>query len=273
MMIPNNNMQPTRKLRGGIMSAGLRLVIVMMVMGIFTVPSAFGQTATYSDSWFIDNSPETYNAEYDAYSLTESQNYVAGVGVTEPDYTSDSESVQTTLTAPDGTTSAAVTYDYAWYSRAETTLPFTIDENAPVGNEAQYTVETTHTYYREYGDPCLEPQSPMMQRQPCYMSKAAFNTARPQWYYYPIRVITRYVFTISIRLTSYRLSSMRASSCIYTIDCPEGHTCGYRSIWYYPHPGGHPCGPYIQVANLLINRSYCINSVYAKWLATPGACT
>lgn len=111
-----------------------------------------------------------------------------------------------------------------------------------------------------------------MEQRPC-LEQVGYNPARPQWYYYPISVITRYVFTISIRLTSYRISSQRPSSCIYTIDCPEGYTCGYRSIWYYPRPGGHPCGPYIQVANLLINRRYCINSVYAKWLATPGACT
>ncbi len=268
MIIPSDNIQLAQRRGGEIATSGLRLVILMMVIGIFAVPSAFGQTATYSDSWFVDNSPETYNAEYDAYSLTEAQNYVAGAGVTEPDYASDSESVETTLTAPDGATTTATSYDYPWYSRAETTLPYTFDENAPAGNEAQYTVETVHTYYGS-GDPCLEPQSPMMAPPPCYISKAGLKATRPQWYY----VITRYIFTISIRLTSYRLSSLRASSCIYTIDCPEGYTCGFRSVWYYPRPGGAPCGPYILVGNLLINRRYCINSVYARWIPTPGPCT
>lgn len=270
-MFPSKNVQPAR---GGLIAASaLRLAFAALALCTLAVPSAFGQTATYSDAWFVDTSPETYNAEYDAYSVTDSQNYIAGAGVTEPDYTSDSQSVETRLIAPDGTVAAVAAYDYSWYSRAETTLPYAFDENAPPGNEAQYTVETVHNYQREYyEDPCAQPQHPMMEQRPCYQ-QVGYAPPRRQWYFVPFSVVTRYVFTISIRWTSYRLSSLRPSSCIYSIDCPEGYTCGYRSIWYYPTTGGAPCGPYVISGNMLINRSYCINSVSVRFSSVPRGCT
>ena len=270
-MFPSKNVQPARG--GLIVASAQRLVFAALALCIFAVPSAFGQTATYSDAWVVDTSPETYNAEEDAYSVTDSQTYVAGAGVTEPDYTSDSQSVETRLVAPDGATATATAYDYNWYSRAETTLPYVADVDAPPGNEAQYSVETVHTYQREYyEDPCAQPQDPRMEQRPC-LQQVSYGPARRQWYYYPIIVVTRFYLTISIRITSYRISSARPSSCRYSIDCPEGYTCGYRSMWYYPHPGGAPCGPYLIVANMLINRRYCINSVYAKFSPVPVGCT
>jgi hypothetical protein len=271
----NSSHQPVRRHRRRVFSISLHFVTAAVFVLLCTALPAFGQTATYSDSWFVDNSPEAYDASIDSYSVTTSQNEVAGVGVTESDYYTDSESVQTTLTAPDGTTATTTSYADPWYSRAEVTLPYTFDENAPPGNEVQYTVDTAHRYYRDPsgGDPCA-PSDPRMEMpaQPCYMAKASYNTAAtPQFGYFII--FTRYFMTISIRFTSYQLDSISPSRCIYVVDCPEGYTCGYRSIWYYPHPGGSPCDAFAVMGNLLINRRYCINSVYGRLSPVPVPCT
>jgi len=242
---------------------------------VVTALPAFGQTATYSDSWFVDNSAETYDASIDAYSLTldTPPDAVAGAGVTESDYYSDSESVQTTLTAPDGTTASATQYADPWYSRAEVALPYAVDPNAPAGNEVQYTVDTAHQYYRDEsggGDGCeQDPYGPM---RPCYIAKASYNAATPRPYGIFI-IFTRFFLTIAIRDTSYQLDSASPSRCIYRIDCPEGHSCGYRSLWYYPRPGGPPCSAYAVAVNLLIGRTYCVNSVYAWLSPVPVPCS
>lgn len=270
----NSSSQPVRRPRRRILSIRLHLMMVAAFV-LFTALPAFGQTATYSDSWFVDNSPEVYDASIDAYSLTDTatpQDVVAGVGVTESDYYSDSESVQTTIYAPDGRSATGTQYADPWYSRSEVTLPYIFDENAPPGNEVQYTVETAHRYYRDsYAeDGCnQDPYGPM---RPCYIAKASYSAATPQFGYFLI--FTRFFLTISIRSTAYRLSSVGLSRCIYSLDCPEGYTCGYRTLWYYPRPGGPPCNslPYAQVHNLLINRSYCINSVLGGLRPTPGFC-
>ena len=271
----NSSSQPVRRPRRRIVSIRLHLMTAAAFVLLTALP-AFGQTATYSDSWFVDNSPEVYDASIDAYSLTPDsipQNVVAGVGVTESDYYSDSESVQTTLTAPDGTSATATQYADPWYSRAEVTLPYTFNENAQPGNEVQYTVDTVHRYYRDSNpdDGCnQDPYGPI---RPCYIAKASYNAATPQFGYFLI--FTRFFLRISITFTAYRLSSVSPSRCIYSLDCPEGHTCGYRTLWYYPHPGGPSCNslPYAQVGNLLINGFYCINSVYGKLVPVPGFCT
>lgn len=239
-----------------------------------TALPAFAQTATYSDSWFVDNSPETYDPSIDSYSVTASPDEIAGVGVTEADYYTDSESVQTTLTAPDGTSASVTQYSDPWYSRAEVTLPYTFDENAPPGNEVQYTVDTAHQYYRDpsSGDPCPTTDPRMeMPAQPCYIARASYNAAAPQFGFFSI--FTRFIMTISLRITSYQLSSISPSRCVYRVDCPEGYTCGFRSIWYYPRPGGSPCTAYAVIGSLYINRRYCINSVYGRLSPVPVPCT
>ncbi len=270
----NSSSQSVERPRRRILSIKFHLMTAAAFVVLTALP-AFGQTATYSDSWFVDNSPSTYDASIDAYSFTPdtAADAVAGVGVTESDYYSDSESVQTTLTAPDGTSASTTQYADPWYSRAEVTLPYVADLNAPAGNEVQYTVETAHQYYRDDsgGDGCeQDPYGPM---RPCYIAKASYNAATPRPYGIFI-IFTRFFLTISIRITSYRLDSMTATRCIYRIDCPEGHTCGYNSLWYYPYPGGPSCNslPYAIVANLLIARTYCINSVYGKLSPVPGGC-
>lgn len=267
----NGSSQSVERPRRRILSIKLHLMTAAAFV-FFTALPAFGQTATYSDSWFVDNAPAPYDASIDAYQLidTQPQDVVAGVGVTESDYYSDSESVQTTLTAPDGTSVTATQYADPWYSRAEVTIPYAFDENAPPGNEVQYTVETAHRYYRgdTGGEGCeQDPYGPM---RPCYIAKASYNTATPQFGYFLI--FTRFFLTISIRFTNYRLDSASPSRCIYVYDCPEGSSCGFRSIFYYPHPGGAPCHPYAIAANLLIGRSYCLNNLYGKLSPLPVPC-
>lgn len=265
---PQTVRQPRRRV-----AVRLHLMTVAAFVIFLTALPAFGQTATYSDSWFVDSSPAVYDASIDAYSMTTAipQDVVAGVGVTESDYYSDSESVQTTLTAPDGTSTTATQYADPWYSRAEVTLPYAFNENAPPGNEVQYTVETAHRYYRDqYSEEGCE-QSPYGPRRPCLIAKASYNAATPQFGYFLI--FTRFFLTISIRVTSYQLDSASPSRCIYVIDCPEGHSCGYRSLFYYPQPGGAPCRAYAVAANLLISRRYCINSVYAWLNHVPVPCS
>ena len=269
----NSSSQPVRRARRRVLTLRLHVMTVAAFVVLCTALPALGQTATYSDSWFVDSSPEVYDASIDAYSLTPDtpQDVVAGVGVTESDYYSDSESVQTTLYAPDGRTATASQYADPWYSRAEVTLPYVFDINAPPGNEVQYTVETAHRYYKDstIDDGCnQDPYGPM---QPCYVAKASYNAAPPQFGYFLI--FTRFFLTISIRVTSYQLDSISPSRCIYRVDCPEGYTCGYRSLWYYPRPGGPPCNAYAVAGNLLIGRRYCINSVVAYLSPVPVPCS
>ena len=274
----NSTPQPGNRHRRRVLSIRPHFIMAAAFVVLCTALPAFGQTATYSDSWFVDNSPETYDASIDAYSANvidaPAQHQVAGVGVTEADYYTDSQSVQTTLTAPNGTSATATQYADPWYSRAEVTLPYTFDVNPPPGNEVAYTVDTAHRYYQDpYGgdDGCNQDPGGIV--RPCYIAKASYNAAAnaaaPGFFY----IFTRFIMTISIRVTSYRLSSISPSRCIYAVDCPEGYRCGYRSIYYYPRGGGPPCLAYAVMGNLLINRTFCINSVYGYLSPVPVPCT
>lgn|GEM_PF-5836493 len=151
------------------------------------------QTATYSDSWFINNSGTEYDSETDEWMMPETPsttpNQVAGVGVTEADYYSDSESVETTLTAPDGRTATYTNYADPWYSRSEVTL--TIDKSEDP-TEYEWSVNTVHSYWRE------ETEEPCSTRLPCYQAKAA---PRRLWYFY--RVFSYYQIWYGIAMRGY----------------------------------------------------------------------
>ncbi len=108
------------------------------------------QTATYSDSYVIDNSGVTYDPENDAYVYPEEPGppaLIVGVGVTDAGYNSYSESVTTTLTSPDGRSFSNVSYADP-YARVEVTMT-PIDDD----NEYEYDIETVHSYWLDEPDP------------------------------------------------------------------------------------------------------------------------
>ena len=54
---------------------------------------------------------------------------------------------------------------------------------------------------------------------------------------------------LSITAEAYALSSASTFSCTYELDCPEGNTCGWKSVKFLKRPAT-PCGgPYVQVAH------------------------
>ena len=91
------------------MTASLATVFVVLTISFLAAVPVEGQTATYSDAYVIDNSGVTYDPQNDADVIRQEQgppNQIAGVGVTEADYSSYSESVETTLTVPSASSAA-----------------------------------------------------------------------------------------------------------------------------------------------------------------------
>src|SRR2546429_6539609 len=131
------------------MTASLATVFVVLTISFLAAVPVEGQTATYSDAYVIDNSGVTYDPENDADVIPQEQggpNQIAGVGVTEADYNGYSESVETTLTGPDGQVVSASSSDDP-YARVEVTLtPMDGD------TEYEYNVETVHSYWVEEPD-------------------------------------------------------------------------------------------------------------------------
>ncbi|MGI8656717.1 MAG: hypothetical protein ACR2LC_16045 [Pyrinomonadaceae bacterium] len=242
---------------------GLRVVTAMMFLALFAVSSAFGQTATYSDSWVVDNSGGSYDPINDVYNLPENsgQDEMAGVGVTDTDYDGTSETVTTTITAPNGASASATSYD-PYYGRAEVTLPYTEGAVPEDGSETQYTVSTEHRYYEDYQYPCYSGG----------ICPAAYKPSSALPFRRYFRVFTRFLLTISLRQTFYRLDGRTTYSCIYRVDCPEGRTCGYNSVYYYfSGAGGLPCSPYLRLRFLFVNRRYCVEGYYT-FFDTLGGC-
>jgi len=110
---------------------------MLLALCIFA-PPVQGQTATYSDSFTVDNSGMTYDAEEDAWILPEQAGAptVVGIGVTEADYASYSESVTTTLSGP-GSSISGASYDSP-SARIEVTLPASTDND----DENDFSVQT-----------------------------------------------------------------------------------------------------------------------------------
>lgn len=260
------------RLSHGFLSA-IRLISVAASLGIWAVTSASGQVTTYSDSWFVDNSGSTPAGVYEGAPEIEStinsylgQNQVAGVGVTEADYSSGSQSVQTTLTSPGGATATATSYDYEWYSRSEVALPYTVDINNR--NEEGWRVTTGHHYWIE--DPYQEP---------CY---GCAIQSRPQYgyrnyYYFPIDVF----ISISVSgqsytgLVIYPPYGVRPYRCLYTRRTCQGSRCGvvYSQMFFYAY-GNAFCEEYLQAYFLRIRigvRTSCI-PVYGIPTSVPGQC-
>jgi hypothetical protein len=133
------NLQQYREGRSGY----ILCLIVVFAASCIIASSTQAQTATYSDSFMVDNSGLTYDAEEDAWIFPVDveelpTSVVLGVGVTDADYASYSESIQTTLTGPDGSLISGMSYDSP-SGRVEVSLtPYA---------DGEYHVQTTHRYW------------------------------------------------------------------------------------------------------------------------------
>lgn len=172
----------------------IRVISVAFFLIFVVLSPVSAQTATYSDAWIVNNSGTEYDPATDEWQMPESlvgQIEVAAIGVTEADYASESETVETTLTSPDGRTSSLTSYTDPWYSRAETVLPIVRSEDP---EEYQWTVNTVHSYWRdETNEPCFD--------GPCTLAKANHAAARPFWFFH--RVFTVWFVRLGIARTAY----------------------------------------------------------------------
>lgn len=263
-MIPNGNTNHVLQRQYEVVSFSFRIVAAVVFLGLFAVPSAFGQTATYSDSYVVDNSGATYDEANSAYIPSENpgQNEIAGVGVTESDYDGESMFVRTTLTAPDGTATTATQYADPWYSRSEVTLPVNPDIIPNDGTEVGYTVNTEHRY-REYYDPSCY-------GGPCY-NTAAYKVSHPLPLYRYFSFFSRFFLRLRIVGTDYSLAIIGPTQSIYDVDCPYGYSCGFRTYYYYHL--GQPSPRYIYSESLLVNGRYCFFNYRAFRRSYPSPCS
>lgn len=279
-MMMKNNTPLAQRQRGNGFLIGARLCVAAMFLALFAAVPAWGQTATYSDSWFVDNSGSAQidqdEAQINNYS---GANQIAGAGVTEPDYDSGSYSVQTTLTAPDGSSASATSYDYEWYSRAEVTLPYnidpsTVDPNNPV--EQQYHVATRHRYWIDdpYQDPCYG----------CPI-QASFKGSSGLYPYYRryYTFFSFFDFFVSISGQGYTGLSIvspynfeRPYRCLYSRRTCGGSRCGvigrFNRILFLAYDG--ICEEYLQVFFLRVRfgaSTSCLQ-IYGITSSVPGLC-
>jgi len=266
-----------QRLSCGFLSA-LRLMSVVAFLSILAVTPTFGQVTTYSDSWFVDNSGSTPAEDYEGAPEIEStvsselgQNHMAAVGVTEADYNSGSQSVQTTLTSPSGAAATATSYDYEWYSRSEVALPYSIDINNL--NEEDWQVTTGHYYWVDepYQEPC--DGNGLCQEQP--IQQVSYRLRR--YYYIPID----WLVTISISAQGFRglviqpPYGVRPFRCLYTQKTCSGSRCGvvYSGMLFLAFAPA-VCQEYLQVYFLRVRfgfRTSCI-PVYGISTSVPGQC-
>jgi len=122
MMVSNTHILPTQGWRASVIAIGLRVAATLMMVGLSSLSSAFGQS-DYSAFWVDDSNPEAVA--------------IVGAGVTENDYSADAIGVETTLTSPNGRTVTGSADDYAAV-RVEITLPWDWED---LGD---YFVQTRH---------------------------------------------------------------------------------------------------------------------------------
>jgi hypothetical protein len=262
--------------RAGLIS--LRLLAAGVFLSFLGLSPAFGQTATYSDGWYVDNTGVVYDSANDEYIAPEQMggpNEIAGAGITEADYTDDSESVETTLTSPAGQSSTVTSYYDPWYSRAETSLPVSIDPNDTT--EREWGVSTVHRYWHEVqqGDPC-GPQDPDMPAMPC-PQQASLGPARRQFGYYFYTVYSYFPIYIGGALTAYSDVIMTSGGLFgSSAGCRwRRRTCDSNCRNSSTSRIGVPCQPYAQTA-WLTYRTYFVRLcfLYDVWgLDHPGVCT
>lgn len=173
--------------------AGFSLIGVLIALSFLTT-TAQGQTATYSDSFVIDNSGVYYDPEVDEFVFPESPGspaLIIGVGVTEADYDSYSDSITTTLTGPNGLYASGMSSDTP-SGRVEITMEPADDEN-----DYDYSVQTVHRYYQ---DPLILAAGPKcVSDRPC-IQEAAYRGSRPLNFF---EVFTEATVTVRVSHTSF----------------------------------------------------------------------
>jgi len=123
----------------------LTIFIGMLLIGLFAVPSVFGQMgsgATYSDSWFV--APSNQNTIYEEGDVV-SGYYVVGCGVTDETYNNYGHacSVNTTLTSPNGHIASSSFSSDGSYAQAEAAIDWDFNDPEP----GEFSVESEHSYF------------------------------------------------------------------------------------------------------------------------------
>jgi opacity protein-like surface antigen len=236
-------------------STAYRSILVLITLCILAASyaRAAAQTATYSDTWVIDNSGVTYDPDNDADVIPQEQgqpNLVAGVGVTEADYDSQSEAVQTTLTSPDGRSVSDVSYDNP-YARVEVTL-------TPMDGETeyQYDVETVHSYWVDESDP--PPDCGPYRICPV---QAAYRALPGIFHFF--RVITRIFVRTRWVASDYQFTGTTVPFPYHYRICWMGKICGScgRNTAAYVKLSFQTCPTYLGIQNLRYSTpfgSWCV---------------
>jgi hypothetical protein len=226
--------------------------------------TAQGQTATYSDSYVVDTSGMYYDADNDAWvfpSESWTPPVLVGVGVTDADYTSYSESVATTFYGMSGTVTST-SYDTP-SARVEVTLGPPTDDN-----EYDYQVQTVHRYWV---DEHLLNRGPKCEaNRPC-MQTASYG-ARPLGFF---ELFTEATITVRNSGTSYHYNGIwlfvhnmpLLKTCFYNKVCgscgflaagygmPVWSSCptyiGVRYVRWHMRWGGSFCSPYELVSGYI----------------------
>ena len=284
-MSAENHLEHARRRAGRRLATPLRLLAAAAFLCVWAATPSFGQVTTYSDSWFVDYSGSTPAEAYDGAPEIEStvnselgQNAVAATGVTEADYNSGSQSVQTTLTSPSGATATGTSYEYEWYTRSEVSLPYTVDPNRR--GEENWQVTTGHYYWVDepYRERCTDRVCPEEPVQQVSYGAAPRQYGYGRYYYFiPINIF------VTISLSGQGFAGVviqppygvRPYRCLYTRRTCYGSPCGsvYSGMMFHAY-GNAICDEYLQVYFLRVRIGYrtsCI-PVYGISLSVPGEC-
>lgn len=225
--------------------AGFSLFGVLMALCILA-STAQGQTATYSDSFVVDNSGVTYDPEEDAWVFPQEPgppSVVVGVGVTDANYDSWSESIVTTLSGPGGSVSDMSVDSPS--GRVEVTLAPT-----DTGNDDDYTVQTVHRYWQD--PPILAAGPKCLSNRPC-IQQAAYRGSPPLSFY---EVFTEAVIKVGVYRSNYQYTGR------WTIPPPAyiAKLCWMRKICGW-------CGSNNGIAQVFAFQS-CPNYIAVEFLRT-----
>jgi len=261
----NDNTQLTRRHKGSI--TAIQVLATSLVLFLLTVSSASAQTATYSDTWHTETWQVVYDPNDDAWEYPESTppHEITGYGATEADYNDSSEYVQTTLTAPNGTSTSTTSYRDPWYSRAEVGIAYDGDDA-----EGEWVVNTQHRYwYEEYRNPCYD--NPMLD---CYIAKAAYSSPAVYGYYVTYYTTSRLRIENAYDHWQYSRGSFFGPFCIYVPGSCIGRCTRYPARLKIKFPFSS-CARYEQCRNRLViegNNYRCIYGTCLSWGPT-GICS
>lgn len=195
----------------------IRFSLLTVLAGLcMFATTAQGQTAVYSDSYLVDNSGFYYDAEEDAWVFSADEwaaPNVIGVGVTDADYDSYSESVETTFTGPSN--SLTVTSYDTPSARVEISL--TPSEN---DDEFDYTVQTRHRYYQ---DPFILASGPRCGRDKRCIQSAAYRGS-PMLSFFD--VVSAWVIKVQQSRSTYQLYHESWPFPYTAVVCKFNKVCG-----------------------------------------------